>query len=77
MTDVDREQLKRDCADALSAVQKDGSVNGLDVIEVAIAELGPSYRAHAVLLHAAVADRKDMAIMWNLLHVLEKLEKET
>jgi hypothetical protein len=29
MMDLDREQLKRDCADALKAVQQDNAVDGL------------------------------------------------
>lgn len=75
MTDPDRAQLKRDCADALSAVQQD-RVDGLDALAASLADLGPSFRAHAVLMQAALAERKDMAIAWHLIQVLEKLERQ-
>jgi hypothetical protein len=75
MTNLDREQLKRDCADALSMVSQNKGVDGLDAVAASIAELGPEYRAHGTLMQASVAERKDMTIMWHLLHVIEKLEK--
>ena len=46
MTNLDREQLKRDCADALSMVSQNKGVDGLDALAASIAELGPEYRAH-------------------------------
>jgi hypothetical protein len=75
MTDLDREQLKRDCAAARSAVSQNKGVDGLGVLAASLTELGPSYRAHGTLMPAAVTERKDMTSMWHLIHVLEKLEK--
>ena len=51
-------------------------VEGLDALAASIADLGPAYRAHGTLMAAAMVERKDMTIMWHLIHVLEKLEKE-
>ena len=60
MTDLDREQLKRACADALSTVSQNKGVDGLDALAASIADLGPAYRAHGTLMRAAVTERKDM-----------------
>jgi hypothetical protein len=43
----------------------------------ALRTLGPPYRFHGELMHGALRDGQDNAITWNLIHVLEELEKET
>lgn len=50
-------------------------MDGLDALAASIADLGPAYRGHGPLMQATVTERKDMAIMWHWIHVLEKLEK--
>jgi hypothetical protein len=75
MTDRDREQLKRACSDALSTVQQNQGVEGLDALATSIAALGPAYRAHGTLMHAAVTERKEVTVSWHLIQVLQKLEK--
>jgi hypothetical protein len=72
----DREQLKRDCADALEAPTRDQRVDGITALADAIRLLGPIYRAHGELIQVALRDRNDNTITWHLIHVLEKLEKE-
>jgi hypothetical protein len=76
MTDLDREQLKRECSDALKAVQQDKGADGLVPLAVTIADLGPAYHTHGTLMLAALAARKDTTVIWHLIQVLEKLEKE-
>ena len=66
MTTLDREQLKRACADALEALTEPAE---------SLRTLGPPYRFHGELLHGALRDGQDNAITWHLIHVLEKLEK--
>jgi hypothetical protein len=39
----DREQLKRDCADALEALHRDQRVDGLPLLADAIRTLGPTF----------------------------------
>jgi len=75
VTDLDREQLKRDCADALEVLHRTHSVEGLATLADTIRTLGPAYRAHGELMQVAVRDRNDNTITWHLIHVLEKLEK--
>jgi hypothetical protein len=70
----DREQLKRDCADALEALHREQRVDGLHALADTIRTLGPEYRAHGELMRVAVRDRNDNTITWHLIHVLEKLE---
>jgi hypothetical protein len=43
----------------------------------ALRALGPPYRFHGKLLHGALRDGQENAVTWHLIHVLEKLEKET
>jgi hypothetical protein len=74
VTDLDREQLKRDCADALEALHRTQSVEGLPGVADS---LGPPYRFHGELIHGALRDGQDNAITWHLIHVLEKLERGT
>jgi hypothetical protein len=75
MTDLAREQLKRDCADALEALHRTQSVEGLAGVADSLRALGPPYRFHGELMHGALRDGNDNAITWHLIHVLEKLEK--
>jgi hypothetical protein len=64
MTDVDREQLKRDSVDALEAFSPDS-----------LRALGPPYRLHGELMHGALRDGNENAITWHLINALEKLER--
>ena len=75
MTDLDREQLKRDCADALEALHREQRVDGLYLLADAIRTLGPAYRAHGELVQVVLRDRADNTITGHLIHVLEKLER--
>ena len=77
MTDVDREQLKRDCADALEALLKEQREDGLAELAEAIRILGPAYRAHGELMLGALRDENQNAVTWHLIHTLEELEKGT
>jgi hypothetical protein len=77
MTALDREQLKRDCADALEVLHREHRVDGLAELAEAIRVLGPAYRAHGELMQVAVRDRNDNTITWHLIHVLEKPERGT
>ena len=51
---VDREQLRRDLSDALSAIQKEHSVVGLDVLAGSLSVLGGQYAFHGRLLLKAL-----------------------
>ena len=75
MTAPAREQLKRDCADALEVLHREQRVDGLAELADTIRELGPPYRVHGELMRVAVWERHDNTITWHLIHVLEKLEK--
>lgn len=44
MTDLEREQLKRDCADALEALHGTQSMEGLAGVADSLRTLGPPYR---------------------------------
>lgn len=77
MTDLDREQLKRDCADALEAHLHEQRVDGLAELAEALRELGPPYRFHGELMHGALRDGQDNAVTWHLIQVLAKLEQGT
>jgi hypothetical protein len=46
MTAVDREQLKRDCSDALEAHLREQSMDGLAELAETLRVLGPPYRFH-------------------------------
>lgn len=50
---VDREQLRRDLSDALSAIQRDCDVTGLDVLAASLTTLEGSYAFHGRLLRRA------------------------
>ena len=72
---VDREQLKRDCADALEALTKEQRLNGVAQLADSIRALGPTYREHGEQIQAAAWAREENTVTWHLIHVLEKLEK--
>jgi hypothetical protein len=76
MTDLDREQLKRDCADALEALTKDQRMDRIAELAESLRVLGSKYRFHGELMLAALQNRQENAITWHLLQVLEKLEKD-
>ena len=74
---VGREQLRRDCADALEALTGDQSTERIAGLAEALRFLGPPYRFPGESMHGALRDRQESAITWHLIHLLEKLEKET
>lgn len=74
MPDLDREQLKRACADALEALHRDQRVDRIAELADSL-RLGAPYRFHGELLHGALRGGQDNAITWHLIQVLEKLEK--
>ena len=76
MTDLDREQLKRECSDALEALHRDQRSDGIAELADSLRALGAPYRFHGELMHGALRDGQDNAIVWHLIHVLEKLEKD-
>jgi hypothetical protein len=75
---VDREQLRRDLSDALSAIQKEHSVVGLDVLAGSLSVLGGQYAFHGRLILKALepVPINYNAAIWNVLKALELLEKE-
>jgi hypothetical protein len=72
---LDREQLRRDLSDALSAIQRAGDVTGLAATLQTIEE--PPYAFHGRLILKALAPtpRQYSALIWNLVQVLDKLER--
>ena len=48
MIDLDREQLRRDCSDALDAIQQEQDVPGLQDFPARLRALEPTYLDHAV-----------------------------
>lgn len=72
---VDREQLKRDCADALEMLTRQQRVDAIAGLADSLRALGPPYRLHGELMHGALRDGQENAITWHLIHVLEKLGK--
>ena len=74
---VDREQLRRDLSEALSSIQRDQSVVGLDARAGSLSVLGEPYAFHGRLLLKALepTPRQSSAIIWNLVQVLDKLER--
>ena len=53
MTPPDREQLKRDFSDALSAIRHNHDVTGLDALAASLTTLEGSYAFHGRLLQRA------------------------
>lgn len=74
---IDREHLKRDFSEAVSAVRRDQSVLGLDELAASLTTLGPTYAFHGRLLLSTLEARPphDGALIWNLVQVLDKLER--
>jgi hypothetical protein len=70
MTDLDREQLKRDCAAALEALHREQRVDRIAELADALRALGAPYRFHGELLHGALRDGQQNALTWHLIHVL-------
>ena len=77
MTAVDREQLRRDCSDALEVLPREQRTDRIAELAETLRVLGPPYWVHGELMHGALRDGQDNAITWHLIQVLEKLEKET
>lgn len=74
-TPADREQLKRDCADALEALLKEQRLAGLTRLADALRSLGPTYREHGEQILAAAWAKEENTVTWHLIHTLEKLEQ--
>lgn len=77
MTALNREQLRRDCSDALEAHLREQRVDGLAQLAETLRVLRPPYRFHGELKHGALRDGQENAVTWHLIQVLEKLEQET
>jgi hypothetical protein len=77
MTTVDREQLKRDCSDALEVLLREQCTDRIPELADALRDLGGPYRFHGELMHGAFRDGQDNAITWHLIQVPAELEKET
>jgi hypothetical protein len=75
VTDLDCEQLKRECADALEVLTRDQRLDGIAGLADSLRALGPPYRFHGELMYGALRDGNQNAITWHLIHVLERLEK--
>jgi hypothetical protein len=76
---VGREQLRRDLSDALKAIQRDQDVTGLDVLAASLTTLEEQpYAFHGRLLqrNLAAIPRPNGALMWSLVQVIAKLEKD-
>ena len=67
----------RDLSDALSAVQRDQDVTGLDALAGSLTTLGGAYAFHGRLLLKALepTPRQYPSIIWSLVQVLDKLER--
>jgi hypothetical protein len=46
MSDLDREQLKRECADALEALHRSQDLDRLAMMVESLGALGPTFRFH-------------------------------
>ena len=77
ITTVDREQLRRDLSDALARVQQDEDVTDLDVLAASLMALEGQYAFHGEQLLKALepVPRNCNAVIWNLVQVLDKLER--
>ena len=76
---VDREQFRRDLSDALSAIQRDQDVTGLDALAASLTTLEPACAFHGRLLQKGLAalPRNDSALIWSLVQAITKLEENT
>jgi hypothetical protein len=72
---LDRDQLRRDCCDALETLREQRE-DGLAELAETLRGLGPPYRFHGEPLHGALRDGQDNAVTWHLIHVLEELERD-
>jgi len=77
MAPPDREQLRRDCSDALEVLLRDQRVDRTAELADALRALGAPYRFRGELMHGALRDGQGNAITWHLIQVLKKLETET
>jgi hypothetical protein len=77
MDTVDREQLRRNCSDALEAPYREQRMEGIAGLADSLRALGAPYSFHGELMHGALRDGNQNAITWHLIHVLEKLEAST
>jgi len=73
---VDREQLRRDLSDALGAIQRDQDVTGLDVLAATLTTLEGTY-GRLLVTGLAAMPRNYNALVWSLVQVVTRLEKET
>jgi len=76
MTDLDREQLKRDCSGALEALNSEPRTDRIAKLAESLRTPGPPYRFHGELMDGARRNGQEDATTWHPIHVLEKLEKE-
>jgi hypothetical protein len=79
MTSADLIQLRLDLGDALTAIQRDCDVTGLDVLAAQLQEtnLAPlPFHGRLILKELAQVPRNYSALMWHLVTVLAKLEKD-
>lgn len=75
---VDREQLRRELSDALSAIQRDHDVGGLDALAASLQTLAEApYAFHGRLLQKGLAEmpRNYSALIWSRVQVIAKLER--
>lgn len=75
MIDLDREALRRDLSDALRAIQEAQDVPRLEGLPARPRTLEPAYQYHAPLLQVAIQKQDTLAIMWNLVQLVDKLER--
>jgi hypothetical protein len=78
VTAPDREQLRRDCSDALAAIQRDCDVTGLDVLAVRLQETEHAplpFHGRLILKELAPVPRNYSALIWHLVQVVAKLER--
>jgi hypothetical protein len=59
----------------VEALLQEQNVTEIPRLSDDIRTLRPTYRAHGELMRAALHDRADNTITWDLIHVLEKVEK--
>ena len=79
-TPLDRERLRRGLSAALSAIQRDHDVTGLDALAASLTTLDEApYAFHGRLLQKGLAEmpRNYSALIWSLVQVIAKLEQET
>jgi hypothetical protein len=67
MIDVDREQLRRACSDALEVPLREQRTDRIAELADSLRDLGVPYRFHGELIHGALRDGQDNAITCNLI----------